>query len=312
MKDDKKVTLEYRQYDIYPDFPILPLVGESWVRHYEVEHGCYHFHNHLEIGYCHWGEGIMYIDNESLPFGPGHFTFIPKNIPHSTSSKDDTYAKWSYLFVDLEGITGLYNKRVARDIKKAMCKLDDCIFMAHEQEMPRMAKELQDLIDLFESGRQSNKIVAWNSMMDWLLNLCPHKIAANDLVSEAHDASLVPIIPALDFVSEHYKEPFTIGNMAEECLMSEVHFRRRFHELMGQTPLDYVHTFRIQKACGMLKSTGHSITQIATNTGYTSMATFSRNFHSVVGMTPLKWRNLPENQRKNMSNYNIRRLEGWF
>lgn len=73
---------EYRYYEISRDIPVLVLTGEKWETIYGTDN--MHFHNYLEIGYCHYGKGTVQLANRELTYDAGTITFIPHNIPHRT------------------------------------------------------------------------------------------------------------------------------------------------------------------------------------------------------------------------------------
>ncbi|MBQ7386546.1 MAG: helix-turn-helix transcriptional regulator [Clostridia bacterium] len=98
------------------------------------------------------------------------------------------------------------------------------------------------------------------------------------------------ISPALDYISEHYSEKITNDALADMCGISTVYFRRLFTEVMGQSPIDYVHTLRIKKAKEILMSDYGSVSDIATSLGYQSIYDFSRAFKLSVGVSPRAFR----------------------
>jgi transcriptional regulator GlxA family with amidase domain len=55
--------------------------------------------------------------------------------------------------------------------------------------------------------------------------------------------------------------------------------------MAGQTPLEYLTTWRIIKAVEMLAKSNHKISEVAVNVGYQSEAAFSRIFKSKVSQT---------------------------
>ena len=96
---------EYRYYEISRDIPVLVLTGEKWETIYGTDN--MHFHNYLEIGYCHYGKGTVQLADRELTYDAGTITFIPHNIPHRTcpeQKKADEKQKWEYLFVDSDTI----------------------------------------------------------------------------------------------------------------------------------------------------------------------------------------------------------------
>lgn len=312
MRDKRKFTLEYRHYDIHDDLPILALLGEGWIRHYEKERDRYHFHNHLEIGYCYWGEGLLDINGSHNFYGPGSFTYIPKNIPHYTASRGDTYSKWAFLFVDLDRLSHFYNDATSYYLQSIIEKLEFTAFISNQADSPLLGKELFHLIQLLERATDFPSILLCNTMTNWIIQVAGALVPKPSMNLISTGPAQFLLAPAISYANAHYSESITVSQMARQCSLSESHFRKQFHASMHMTPLDYIHGIRIQHACRLLLSTDVSIAHIASQVGYCSMATFIRNFTKHIGLTPLKWRNLPENQRKNLSNYTIRNLDGWL
>ena len=92
---------EYRYYELSRDLPLLVLTGEKWETVYGMDN--MHFHNYLEVGYCHYGNGIIQFAEKETPYHAGTLTFIPKNIPHRTCPVPEEHnrkQKWEYLFID--------------------------------------------------------------------------------------------------------------------------------------------------------------------------------------------------------------------
>ena len=82
----KKKTMDkifFCFYDIPRESYLLALYGAEWRRKYGSEGESLHFHNHLEVGYCFEGEGVIRLENGELPYFPQTFTVIPKNCPHA-------------------------------------------------------------------------------------------------------------------------------------------------------------------------------------------------------------------------------------
>lgn len=312
MKDKRKVTLEYRHYDIHDDLPILALLGEGWIRHYEKERDRYHFHNYLEIGYCYWGEGLLDINGSQHFYGPGSFTFIPKNIPHYTASQGDSYSKWAFLFVDLKRLCDFYNTSTSYYLQSVIEKLEFSAFISDQHDSPLLGKELSHLIQLLEDLTNAPSILLCNTMVNWIIQVANTLESDTSITHISPHTQLFAIAPAITYTATHFQESLTIGQLAEQCLMSEPHFRKQFTTSLHMSPLEYIHHIRIQHACRLLISSNYSIAHIGNYVGYCSMTTFIRNFKKIIGLTPLKWRNLPENKRKNLANYTIRNLEGWF
>jgi AraC-like DNA-binding protein len=77
--------------------------------------------------------------------------------------------------------------------------------------------------------------------------------------------------------------PWTVESLAEAAGMSRSAFAARFKELLGQTPLEYVTEWRMQKAIQLLERRDKKLPEVARLVGYESDAAFSKAFKRVVG-----------------------------
>lgn len=78
--------------------------------------------------------------------------------------------------------------------------------------------------------------------------------------------------------------------LAEVCHLSPTHFRRVFHSIIHTSPLNYLNSIRIMKACNLLRSTEESILTISEMVGFASISSFNRHFHEVIHQTPREYR----------------------
>ena len=74
--------------------------------------------------------------------------------------------------------------------------------------------------------------------------------------------------------------------LANLCNLSTVYFRKLFTEIMGASPISYVHELRIKKAKEMLRSDYGNIKDIAESLGYLNIYDFSRTFKKYKGVSP--------------------------
>ena len=96
---------------------------------------------------------------------------------------------------------------------------------------------------------------------------------------------------ALLFIHNNYASKLSIADIAKNCCnMSESHFRRRFCGLLHTSPLDYINTLRIHKACQLIYHSEMHINEIAQTVGFTTLSSFNRHFQALCGISPTKWR----------------------
>ena len=92
------------------------------------------------------------------------------------------------------------------------------------------------------------------------------------------------------WIADHYMEPAPVAAMVKLSGLAERTFKRRFRQATGMTPLDYVHTLRIEEAKQMLEATDAPLEAIAQAVGYEDAAFFGRLFRRVVRLTPAQYR----------------------
>ena len=91
---------------------------------------------------------------------------------------------------------------------------------------------------------------------------------------------------ALSAVHDGVNSPWTVESLAGAAAMSRSAFAARFKELLGQTPLEYVTEWRMQKAMQLLEQRDKKLIDVARSVGYESDAAFSKAFKRVVGTNP--------------------------
>lgn len=83
---------------------------------------------------------------------------------------------------------------------------------------------------------------------------------------------------------------WTLETLADAAHMSRSSFAARFKTLTGETPLEYVTTWRVQQAKALLDEGHTPLKQIVASLGYASEAAFRAAFKKRVGETPGEYR----------------------
>lgn len=93
-----------------------------------------------------------------------------------------------------------------------------------------------------------------------------------------------------EWIAQHYHEPAPVAAMVRLSGIAERSFTRRFEQSTGMSPLEYVHTLRLEEAKHMLEVSDDSIESIAGQVGYEDAGFFSRLFRRKVNLTPAAYR----------------------
>lgn len=92
------------------------------------------------------------------------------------------------------------------------------------------------------------------------------------------------------WAADHYRSASPVGRMVEMSGLPERTFKRRFALATGMSPLDYVHTLRLEEAKQMLESTALPVEAIAVEVGYQDASFFGRLFRRKVHLSPAQYR----------------------
>jgi AraC-like DNA-binding protein len=95
---------------------------------------------------------------------------------------------------------------------------------------------------------------------------------------------------ALKSMHEKVDAPWTVETLAAACGMSRSAFAVRFKEMVGETPLEYLTSWRMQNAAALLQKGDRKLIDVARSVGYDSDAAFSKAFKRVLSVTPKHFR----------------------
>jgi transcriptional regulator GlxA family with amidase domain len=94
------------------------------------------------------------------------------------------------------------------------------------------------------------------------------------------------LLRAKDRMDAASHEEWPVRRLARVSAVSEAHFARSFKEAFGIPPHRYLLTRRIERAKSLLRDTDLAITEVAFQTGWSSLGTFGRTFRDITGESP--------------------------
>lgn len=91
-------------------------------------------------------------------------------------------------------------------------------------------------------------------------------------------------------IETSYHDTGTIEEMIKDIPASRRNMVRRFKQVTGITPIEYLQQTRIEAAKKLLEQTAQQMTEIIFNSGYNDPKAFRKIFRKTVGMTPSEYR----------------------
>jgi AraC-like DNA-binding protein len=95
---------------------------------------------------------------------------------------------------------------------------------------------------------------------------------------------------ALALLHAEPARPWTVEELARQAAISRAALAKRFVELVGEAPMQYLTAWRMHLARQLLRESTLGLAEIAARVGYDSEAAFNRAFSRVVGTPPGTWR----------------------
>jgi AraC-like DNA-binding protein len=99
------------------------------------------------------------------------------------------------------------------------------------------------------------------------------------------------ILDTMSYVQLHLDKNLTVNELAQRVNQNQDYFAKQFILHTGQRPLKYIHHKKIERAQYLIATTNKSFTEIALDTGFSSVPHFSKIFKQIVSLTPGEYRN---------------------
>lgn len=290
----------------------MALLGDSWVRSYGAEQeNLLHFHNYMEIGYCYWGNGQLTIEEANVNYKGGIITIIPENIPHETKSINNGICKWEYLYIDINSFIKKemqFKRMLPEEVIK---RLNSQGYVIQWNQNKTLNTIVRNIIEEYREQKPYYK----ESVKGYLRAFIVELLRINEDMSSSltiEEKRLNSYIEkSINYFAEHYAEEIKMADVADECGLSESHFRRIFEETMSMKPLDYLNMVRIDKACEIIQNKDYAMEEVGFRVGYQTPSTFNRNFKKLTGKTPYQWKKEENHLGITKKNYQISAKKGW-
>ncbi|MCL4249817.1 MAG: substrate-binding domain-containing protein [Anaerolineae bacterium] len=95
---------------------------------------------------------------------------------------------------------------------------------------------------------------------------------------------------AMGYIHQNFAEAVSRRDIAQHVGITEDHLTFCFRQELGTTPITYLQRYRINQAKRLLKESQQTITEIASNVGFSDSGYFSRIFRRENGMSPEMFR----------------------
>lgn len=217
-------------------------------------------------------------DRKDLQLTRPSLIFMPRPAKHQLFAGESDGAKLLCASMEFEG--GIDNPLSA--------SLPDCLVLALD-DLPMLADTLEWMFAEAANvhcGREAALERLFELLIILLLRyLLDHHQLRTGMMAGLADMRLARSLLQMHNSPEH---AWSIAELASESNMSRAAYAVHFKSVIGQTPADYLLSWRVSLAQKLMRD-GRSITLIAAQVGYESPSALSRAFRRKTGLSPRDW-----------------------
>lgn len=111
-----------------------------------------------------------------------------------------------------------------------------------------------------------------------------------DAKGKTNEAEMSVLRAVVTYIQEHDTEKIDLSDIAAAGNISNSYCCRLFKRYLRQSPMKYLRSCRLNRACTLLSDTSASITEISYRCGFSGTSYFIESFREKYGMTPTSYR----------------------
>ncbi len=164
----------------------------------------------------------------------------------------------------------------------------------YNEEMALVRQMCQDYL----RGDSLKEVAVYSRLLTFFLNYSRCRLsleggyAPSQLYQTAQKNHAERFNAVFTYLDRHFAEDLTLEHVAAVAGFSKFHFSRTFKQLSGFNFNDYLCRRRVKAAEVLLVKPGLSVSQIALQSGFSSVSTFNRTFKKLKGCTPTQYRGM--------------------
>ena len=276
--------------DFSVDFPYIATCAE--LDKYLEPIVPWHWHRTVELFYMKSGSLEYATSKGKWTFPAGSGGFVNSNVLHSTSFQTSTDSNIQLLHLfDPDLLSGEHGSRMESKYILPLTTAPGVEVIPLYPDEPAQAVILEEIKQAFELSEQEwgyefKLRDALSRIWLKLFEMARPAMEQGDANKDSDDKIKMLMV----YIHEHYGEPISVEQLAQTAHISKRTCFRLFQETLHMTPVEYIRSYRLQKACQMLAKSKESVTKIAYCCGLGSSSYFGKTFREEFGSSPMEYR----------------------
>ncbi len=253
----------------------------------------WHWHDELEVAVVTEGEAVIAVDSERFRARAGEGFFINSGVLHSCWNVDTSACFFHSMVFHPRLVGGSIDSVYWTDYLQPL--LDDKSLKSMILK-PEVSYH-QAVLELAEQAWQScvrekpgYEFEVRNILSQLIFQISGHVGGTARHPSAKALRDDVRIKQMLQYIHSHYHEDISLAQIAKSASVSESECLRCFRNTIGTTPVQYLKSYRLQRAAGLLKNTAEKIVDVGVQCGFQDMSYFAKLFREVYGCSPTEFR----------------------
>ena len=249
---------------------------------------------------------------EAVQVQPGEIVMLSRRMAHSIAANPGDWAN-AQAFADIlpahmEGPHGSHPLQMRHGGRGALTRLLTLHLWLSPLDADLVARQLPPWLllrpqqqPLMASLGAAMELLVQDSLVQkpgWQLSaarmgdlLLLHLLGEHWRSQPAPDGSLADpgIARAVSAMQAEPQHPWTLQTLAQLACMSRTVFTGRFRQLLGVPPMQYLASYRMQRAAELLRRPQARVADVAEAVGYASDKAFGRAFERSMGVSPSQY-----------------------
>lgn len=247
-----------------------------------------HSHTSYEVYYQLQGGRNYFIEDKFYSTKKGDILIIAPDAKHKTTYAGiKSYQRFCVYFKpDFITNFDLFSKNI-----QLLNNIDTCsIIKLGSNEQEKVEAILFDMLEEFNTHPLNYNLNLQLMLVELFLRLDRYLLSAK--VDKVYSPNMYRVISDVClYLQQNYKQDINLEGLAESFSMSPFYLSRKFKEITKYSIPQYINNVRLDFSKELLKSTNKTVTDIATEIGYSSPSHFARVFKKYLGATPQQYRN---------------------
>lgn len=243
-----------------------------------------HKHPALEIILCTKNIYTVTVADKVYHLREGDILFIPPSVSHQLSAPES--GERFILLFDTDFLNLFTEKNTIEDFFSTAHMLS----MGSETHYyPFVYSSITKIIQIYFANDKMSEVAIYSEIFRIISYLCGSEESVSEDELITHSDVYNKFIRVLSYIEDNYAEDLSLESVASTAGFSKFHFSRLFKQYTDTTFYDYLSSKRIIVSKQLLRK-NIPVTEVAFQTGFNNLTTFSRCFKKYVGCSPSQYK----------------------